>query len=287
MKFLTATLCNENDTMKEHSFILLLGLTLLSGCASVDFINEYKSETEYVIETKTNNEISVEYFGSDDFIKSLESRNIDNPSTTSDSSMNKIAFRTGELKEEKFPVEITYIETGIGQLDAPIQNGDKFFGTYGTNFSLSLHDLSRDEFTESEKTEFLKILEAGFSMDVFQGKRMKIGDTLVRNIPMSFPMAGTNFELNTETIYKLESIKKGSATFSITQLCSANTNRPEVSLIADGTGAGSCVYDIESRRILLNQSRLILDVRASFSNGASVKINLVSKTNVTTIVYPN
>lgn len=273
--------------MNKLFFILLIGLITLSGCASVDFISEYTSDTEYIIETSTNNEVSVEYFGSDDFMRSLELKNIENPSTTSDSSMNTVAFRTGELKEEKFPVEIEYIETGKNQIEAPIRNGDKFFGTYDTNFSLSLEDLSSDRFTEMEKTQLLGILEVGFSIDLFRGKSMKIGDTLIRKSPMSFPMGGTTFEIIIETTYKLEAIKKGRATYGISMLCSANSEHPEVSLKATGGGAGNCIYDIKNHRILLNKTSLSLNMDASFSNGISVKVRQVSKTDIITTVHPN
>lgn len=269
----------------KNLIILTLSLSVflinINAQEIVEFKNEFLSETEYIQETISTNHIDLEFFGSEDFLHHLESKNIENPQTIIDTSYMKIAYRTGKSKNNVFPIEIEYINAGQNEI---LKNGDKVFGTYGKNTSLKLNDLSNKNLGEDDKKQFLNTLEYGFSTELFEGKKMNIGDTLFTTSPMIFPIAGTQLELIIESTYKLTKVDRGIAHFDITQSCKANSVHPEITLTASGKGKGYCTYSIKERRILLNSTSLTLKMLAKMTNGVEIKINQTSSFDSSTVV---
>lgn len=256
---------------------LCLTALLNTSCAQneIDFKNEFLSSKEYIQETTTTNVIEVKYSGSEDFLNYLKSKNIENPQNIENNSTMKIAYRTGEANNNIFPIEIEYIETGQTDPNAFLKNGDKVFGTYGPNNSLKLTDLSNERLNSEDKNQFLGILESGFSIELFKGKKMKIGDTLITKSPMSFPIAGTQLDLIIESTYKLHKIKNEIAYFNITQLCKVNSVHPEVTLTATGGGNGKCTYSIKENHFLSNTTKLDINMVSIMPNG--IKFEIVQK----------
>ncbi|MDD2983161.1 MAG: hypothetical protein PHQ74_07220 [Crocinitomicaceae bacterium] len=250
----------------------------------IEFINKYVNGKEYHQQTTTTSDSEVKYSGSKKILKYLKSQNIENPQKTSEESVLEIIYRIGSKEENISKLEIEYVETGNTKEDAILKKGDKIYGTIDDKNKIELTDLSNDSIYGEEKAQLLSIFEYGFAIDIFNGKTMKIGDTLVKNNSMKIPISENVLDLAIINVYQLKKIKNGIAYFDITQKTSFNSDLTEISLSAKGNGKGKCEYDIKQMHILKSESALNLRMFLKMDKGIEITVNLKSITSSNTTI---
>ena len=250
----------------------------------IEFRNDYASGKEYHQQTITSSDIVIKYFGSPELIKYLKSQGISNPQRESDITLMEVIYRVGNTSSGIAPFEVEYIETGQSGDKQIINNGDKLIGTIDLNNKLRLTSISNDTVNEETAEQLLRLFEFGFSAETFNGKRMKVGDTLVKNNTMNIPVAESQIELVIFNIYKLKKIKNGTAYFDITQRASINTGMEGISLTASGKGKGKCEYDIKESHLVINTNTLNLKMLLTMNDDIRMEVEQTTVTNSTTLI---
>lgn len=241
------------------------------------FSNVYSANKEYIKETLSTNENQTLFTGSPDFLNYLKTKEIANPKIEKSESTMKMAYRIGTLKDSSYPIEVEYIETGTKDEYDALKNGDKVTGTYSTDGKINFTDISSKSMNADYKNEFLKFFEYGISSELFKGKMMSIGDTLLSYAPLSIPFAGIQVTLIVSTSYKLKAIEKDLAYFDIIQEYKIGAEMKEISFIANGNGTGSCVYDIKNQHIISSKSETAIQLKKELEKNIQMEINIISK----------
>lgn len=265
--------------IKNHFLPVFLGIVLTAcGQEQIDFANEFKPESEYIITTKSETKTEVTFEASEDFINHLKSKGINNPQITEEISEMKIAYITGSEKDGIMPIEIKYLETGKPQ-DGFIRNGESLKGTYSSKDRIKVTELPDESRIEMESNQIMSVMSDAFSIDLFNNGKLIIGDSVSVTSPMNIPLGPYQITLDLVNTYVLKSINSGKANFDISSTYVLKSDYPQISLSASGGGSGHCTYDNEQRRVISKNSDLKLIMTAKIQDG--VKINMVLETTTT------
>lgn len=272
----------------KKSIFLILALLLLNinsfAQKEIEFKSRYLSNTEYTTEIQNVNKSKAEFSGPKEFLDNLKKQGVDNPQKTKESSIIKVLYKTGESEDGSFPIEMEYINAGKAGEAGGLINGDKIFGIYNNDNTVEITEFSNKSLTDEYKESMLIGLNFGFSTSLFEGKKMKIGDTLNQNSILSFPIAGSNFDMNIKTTYKLKKIKKGTAHFDLVQTGDVNFSDQDFQLNGNLKGKGKCVYDIDENQLTSNSSSFTLDMKTSLRNDIEINLTMISTANTKTSV---
>jgi hypothetical protein len=264
--------------IKNYFFSVFLGITLTAcGQEQIEFANEFKPESEYVITTISESKTEVTFEASENFMNHLKSKGIDNPQITEETSKMKIAYITGSEKDGNMPIEIKYLETGMPQ-DGFIRNGESLKGTYSSKNKIKITELPQRSNIEMEADQIKQLMSDGFSIDLFNNGKLKIGDSLTDKTPMNIPLGPYQITLDIVNTYILKSIVSGKANFDISSTYVLKSDYPEISLSASGGGSGNCFYDNVQRRVISKKSDLKLIMTAEIQDGVKIKMVVESIT---------
>jgi hypothetical protein len=187
----------------------------------------------------------VTYSGSEEFLKTLQERKVQNPTITKAESTTQSEFNSGKLIDAiHFPVTMKFIKTTSSDGKAAIPDGTVIYGKGSIGFMPTLDSIASTELSEDYKTSLLQMLQSTFSQIMFPEKELKIGEEFTQETPLSIPIAGLNIDMTTTTNYKLVSIKNRVGNFDITQTYSLKTNDTKYPINAFGKGKGGLQYDI-------------------------------------------
>jgi hypothetical protein len=261
--------------IKKHFLAVFLGITLTAcGQDQIDFANEFKPESEYIVTTNTDSKTEVKFEGSEEFINHLKSKGIDNPQITEESSVMKIAYITENSNDGVIPIEIKYIETGMPQ-DGFIRNGESLKGIYSSKDKIKITQLPDTGRIEMEANQLMTMMSDGFSIDLFNNGKLSVGDSVIVTSPWNIPLGPYQINIEIVNTYVLKSIKSNNANFNIISTLILKSDYPEIKLSASGGGSGNCVYNSEQRRVLSKTSDLKLIMIAEIQDG--VKINMIQE----------
>ena len=261
--------------IKNHFLTLILGITLTAcGQDQIDFANEFKPESEYVITTSSDTKTEVKFEASEDFINHLKSKGIDNPQITDESSVMKIAYITGSSNDSVIPIEIKYIETGMPQ-DGFIRNGESLKGTYSLKDKIKITELPDASRIGMEANQLMSMMSDGFSIDLFNKGKLSVGDSVTITSPLNIPLGQYQITIDIVNTYVLKSINSSNANFDITSTCILKSDYPQITLKASGGGSGSCVYNSAQKRMLSRTTDLKLTMTAEIQDG--VKMNIIQE----------
>jgi len=265
--------------IKNHFLTVLLGVAL-TACApaQIEFANEFKPESEYVISTKSETKIEITFEASEDFINHLKSKGIENPQISEETSEMKIAYMTGSEKDGVMSMEIKYLETGMPQ-DGFIKNGESLKGTYSSKDKIKVTELPGESRIGMEANQLMLMMSDGFSIDLFNNGKLSVGDSTTVTTPMNIPLGPYQITIDIVNIYVLKSTNSGRANFDISSTCVLKSDNSQISISASGSGSGNCTYDIEQRRILSKNSNVKLIMTAEIQD--NVKMNIFQEIKAT------
>jgi hypothetical protein len=192
------------------AFITLFGFTGFQT-NQLHFKVGYQPESRYNETLEQSSEATVNYYGSEKFLKSLKDQNVSNPTITKKSSTTKEIFKTGKLTDSiHFPLTMEFVSTESSDGKQVIPDGTIIY-VYGTIIT-------------------------------FPEKDLNVGDSFTHETPLTIPVAGKKIEMNISTVYSLLSISSGLATFDIKQHYTMTLD--EYTTEGGGSGTGRMVYDI-------------------------------------------
>ena len=242
----------------------------------IEFKNKYISGKEYHQQTNTTSKSVLTYSGSKELLSYLKKQKIKNPQKSTEESVLEIIYRIGSTENNISQLEIEYVETGNPAENSMIKKGDKILGTIDENNKIELTSISNDSIYGEDEAYLLSIFEYGFTTEIFDGKTMKIGDTLVNRSLMKIPISDNELDLAIVNVYKLKKIKNGIAYFDITQTASIHSNLTELSLTAKGNGKGKCEFNIKEQHILKSTNTLNLQMFVEMDDDIKITVNLTS-----------
>jgi hypothetical protein len=207
----------------------------------------YKPSTKYSQAMTQSSSTEVTYSGSEEFLKTLQERGVQNPTITKTESTTESEFNAGKLTDAtNFPVTMKFIKTISSDGKVPIPDGTVIYGKGSLGNMPTLDSIASTELSEEYKASLLQMLKSTFSQISFPEKELKIGEDFAQETPLSIPIAGINIDMTIKTNYKLVSIKNGVGNFDISQTYSLKTNDTKYPINASGKGKGSLQYEIAS-----------------------------------------
>jgi hypothetical protein len=272
--------------MKKHPIlrtsVFLLSLFLASCSAkTIHFNCTLLSDREYVQTTTSDSKNEILFAGEKEFMESVLRNNPENPQIVESTSTIGSVIRTQKGANGSIPLTIEYVDPATDDPDGLIQKGDTFYGSFLQDNGLKIDSASAESLSQEKRDMFFQILEMGYETLLFDGGQMKIGDTLVTNVPMIIPFSGQQFELIIVTTYTLKEIKETVALFDVLQEATLTNDLERGKFSAIGTGSGECTYSIDQQYIIENNARFDLDMK--FHYGESMKIDMKS-TSISKIV---
>jgi hypothetical protein len=262
--------------MKNVLLTTLIGFVLTAcGQEKIEFINQFNSESEYLVSTKTLTKMKVSYDASEEFINYLKSKGTENPQVSEEISNMKINYITGVEKNGIMPIEIKYLETGKPQ-DGFIRNGESLRGTYSIKDKIKINEIPRKISAEMDDNQIMKLMGDSFSLEFFNNGNVKIGDSVKTNSPLNIPIGPYQISFNVFNTYILKSINSEKAFFDIHTVCELNSNFPQISLTASGGGSGKCTLDIKNKKVVEKKTELKLIMNMEIQK--NVKMKLIQET---------
>lgn len=214
----------------------------------------YKPSTKYSQTVKHTSFTEVIYSGSEEFLKTLQDRGVQNPTTTKAESTTESEFNTGKLTDgTHFPVTMKFIKTISSDGKVPIPDGTVIYGQGSIGDMPTLDSIVSPGLSEDYKINLLQAIRNTFSQISFPEKKLKIGEVFSQETPLSIPIAGVNVEMTITTNYKLVSIINSVGNFDITQAYTLKTSLTKYPIKAIGNGKGSLQYDISNSNYISYQ----------------------------------
>jgi len=203
----------------------------------------YKPDNNYRYTSHLNILTTIKYSGKESALQTLKRRNIPNPTIINKKSEIEANINTGKLEEDnRFPVIVDYISStsNDNQINAII-HGKCFKNSFPVFDVVVVNNLD-----VQSKKYLLESWNKTFSQLSFKGEKLKIGQELVVQKPLSIPMEGSEIDMIVTTTYKLLEIKEKIASFDITQQYTLNPKLLDNSFDGTGKGNGQMFYDIEN-----------------------------------------
>jgi hypothetical protein len=138
--------------------------------------------------------------------------------------------------------------------------------------------------TDELKTMMKSIFEQMANSNAMAGKKVKVGETVPFNMPMSVPvgdLGAVNFEM--EMLYTLENIKDSIANFNISFSVIVSSQLKEANISIEGTGSGVMKYDFVKKIAPITTSKMKMDLKVPL-NGGYLELTSISDSNIRTSV---
>lgn len=253
--------------------------------------NELKFKVKYNPETNYNQTIeqtsssSIDYNGSEDFLKKIKEKGIENPTITNTNSHIESVFKTGKLTDgTSFPLTVEFVkmERSDGKKLVPV--GTLIYGHGSIENMPTLDSIVSKGLDETFKKTLLQTMQSTFSQLSFPEKKVRVGESFSTESPLSIPIAGNVLEMTIITSYKLLSIINGIADFDISESYKMNTNISKYTIDGTGTGNGKIIYDISNNFYLKYQLNTDMTMNTKLDNFGLIvntKSGIVQTTKIT------
>ncbi len=233
----------------------------------IDFKVRYKPSLNYNSTFSRSSHSEMTYKGSEDFLRKIKSKGVDNPTITDNQQLIQAVFRTGKLTgSDKFPIAIEFIKTTSSNGNKEIPDGTKIYGKGSIGELPIIDSVSSGELTQEYKDALKQSMQSLLSQINLPEKKVKVGEQFTRDNPLNFPVAGVTLEATIKTIYKLVSISHDTANFDISQVYTFITDLTGHIIKAEGNGKGKLLYDIKNNFYLLYQIDIKMDTQLSLDN---------------------
>lgn len=216
----------------------------------VIFKVQYKPEMKYnqIIEQKS--QTNIKYSGSEDFLKKLKDKGIQNPMITSTQSKIETIFKTGkETTKKTFPITIEFTKTKSSDGKIIIPDGTIIYGNGSNGNMPTLDSIVSKELDENFKKSLLQTIQSTLNQLSFPEKKIKIGDSFVRESPLSIPISGSTVEMIITTYYKLLDIENNIANFDVSSVFTMKSVITKYDIKTTGNSKGKMLYDIVNNNL--------------------------------------
>ncbi|MCL9805505.1 hypothetical protein NAT51_08225 [Flavobacterium amniphilum] len=265
--------------MKKAFLIKFLILFISITANSQDFLVfkvRYKPQTKYYQIQSYNLKASNTFSGTEDVLKRLKEREVQNPTVTTSFMKSESNILTGKLNSKNvFPIACEYINGQSLKGKVIIPKGTIVYGKGTLDNMPVLDSVASEQLDADFKKSFLKSLNDLISQINFPVKKIKIGESFTQEIPFSFPVANNNLEMIIKTEYKLIAIKNNLGYFEIKSDYTMKTEISEKGFKGKGTGEGTLVYDIQNN--FFQKFYVKSEVEMDFSMN-DLKLNIKSET---------
>ncbi|MFO0507261.1 MAG: hypothetical protein ACK5YS_00135 [bacterium] len=277
----------------RNLLLLNLIITALTSCGQdkVTFKSYFKPNKIYKTAMTTSSETEVDFTGNQEKIEKIKANGVKLPMIVSGSNEMTITTTTGAYKDDKsFPARMVYGKVTANQIvNGKESNEEKsasgliIEGFYNSDNKFKIDTLISDKMDESTKKIIKSTLESVQQQIKFPANPMQVGDTFEQKLPMQIPIAGLNpVKVVINTIYKLNEIRNGKATFEIVQTVTLDMSNDQVNVSASGEGTGVSEFDIANNTTTRYESDLTMTMKMAADDLIiSAKINSKSKQLVT------
>ena len=263
--------------MKKLFLFLFAFVTFLIHSQSnqtLDFKVQFSPQTIYNQTMANSASYELTYEGSEEFLNTLKSSGVKNPTTTNSTVDIESIFKTGKTNAEgNFPVVIEYLKSLDNKGNTIIPNGTLIYGKGSTSSLPKMDSIVAKGLDEASKNMIFEIVKNSFSQLALPEKKIKIGEAFSQESPLTIPIGALNIDMSITTIYKLISIVDKNAYFDINQVYTANISSENLNnIIVSGTGTGKMTYDIPN----YFASESVVDMKLMFDlkqDEFSIKLN--------------
>lgn len=227
-------------------FALVTFLNYGQSNQTLDFKIRFSPQTIYNQTMANSASYELTYEGSEEFLNTLKSSGVKNPTITNSTVDIESVFKTGKTNAEgNFPVIIEYLKSLDNKGNTIIPNGTLIYGKGSTSSLPKMDSIVAKGLDEASKNMIFEIVKNSFSQLALPEKKIKIGEAFSQESPLTIPIGALNIDMSITTIYKLISIVDKNAYFDINQVYTANISSENLNnIIVSGTGAGKMTYDI-------------------------------------------
>ncbi|WP_433836518.1 hypothetical protein [Flavobacterium anhuiense] len=263
--------------MKKLFLFLFAFVTFLIHSQSnqtLDFKIQFSPQTIYNQTMANSASYELTYEGSEEFLNTLKSSGVKNPTITNSTVDIESVFKTGKTNAEgNFPVVIEYLKSLDNKGNTIIPNGTLIYGKGSTSSLPKMDSIVAKGLDEASKNMIFEIVKNSFSQLTLPEKKIKIGEAFSQESPLTIPIGALNIDMSITTIYKLISIVDKNAYFDINQVYTANISSENLNnIIVSGTGTGKMTYDIPN----YFASESVVDMKLMFDlkqDEFSIKLN--------------
>jgi hypothetical protein len=258
------------------SFLLITLAFNAFGQDEIFFKSTYLPNTTYTQKIVNKTESKITLSGSDEVMKKLAERGMQNPVIRNEEKENRIVMQTGKLKNGRFPLTMNFVQVGEGKSALP--SGTIIHGYCQENSLPVLDSISSSTLDASFKTALLKTIKSLISQIQLPQKMVKVGEQFEIKTPIKLPIGEKPVEVVTNTIYKLIQITGNNAIFELTQTYSMNGDAIGATMVgtAKGSGKGKLTYNF----VKFYNEYYELDAELFVTvHSPMITIDLASKTN--------
>jgi hypothetical protein len=216
----------------------------------VIFKVQYKPDMKYNQMIEQKSQTNIKYSGSEDFLNKLKDKGLQNPMITSTQSKIETILKTGEETTKKtFPLTIEFTKTESSDGKIIIPDGTIIYGNGSNGNMPTLDSIVSKELDENFKISLLQTIQSTLNQLSFPEKKVKIGDSFIRESPLSIPISGSTVEMTITTYYKLLDIENSIANFDVSSVYTMKSVITKYDIKATGNSKGKMLYDIVNNNL--------------------------------------
>lgn len=228
--------------MKTIQILILLFVINSYSQQEINFKMEYQPNLTYEQTTVTEISSKTMYLAAPEILNRLKDNGVENPQIMEKTTIMKNTNKTGKLKKNRFSLTCEYIQSP--DINA-IPNGTKIFGNVQLGRKPEFESIYSPTMDKETKKMLFTTISSMIGQLTFPEKKMKIGDTFLREMPLTIPIGSKAIKMENTIIYKLIKIENGLAYFDIVQDYTFDTSANEMDFFASGKGTGTLIYDIK------------------------------------------
>lgn len=219
----------------------------------------------YSIETHTNQQINLRWYGRPEILRQLQERSI--PMISKDSTVifqrGKVTCGPVDSTGTSFPiVGETTISTTTGKRAMPPE-GTIMYMHGRFNGPTQVDSLMAPGLSDRERENYALMAQQTMDGMYLPPKRITIGDTVVRHTTISLPVTDKTIDIMITTTYQLVKVRKATADFDVVISFALKASGLPYPVTTSGQGRGKMTYDIVNS-LLKNYSderKLTIDVQ--------------------------
>jgi hypothetical protein len=248
---------------------------------------QYNPETKYSQTIEQISHYDMKYSGSEEFLRKLKDKGVQNPTITDKVSMIESVLKTGKSTEgTNFPLTIEFVKTTSSDGKKEIPDGTLIYGHGSIGNMPTLDSIVSNGLDEGVKKTLLQAMQSIFSQLSFPEKKIKVGESFSIESPLSIPIAGVTIEMEITTNYKLLSITNEIADFDVSQVFTMKSTITNYNFKATGSGKGKLLYDVSNNCNLKYQIDTEIGMNMKLDN-FDLDINSKSGFIQTTVITTN
>lgn len=267
--------------MKKIILILLVLTRFASysqSSESIKFKISYNPETSYRQSMKQTTHVEMQYSGSEDYLKILKEKSINNPIIVDNDNNSELVIQTGKSTDNSnFPLTIEFVNSTSKNGIKVIPNGTLIYGHCSKDTLFTLDSIVSDGLEENFKTMFLQLIQKTMSQFIIPEKNVKVGESFFIENPLSIPIGGMKIEMNIITNYTLLKINNGIAEFDIFQVFKVISTMSDITNNSKGSGKGKLMYDIKENFSTKYQIETEMEMNMKLDN---INLDLKTKTGI-------